>query len=811
MLKNYLKIALRNFRKHKAYTFINIFGLAVGIACCLLLLLHIQDELNFDGFHNKADRIYRIVEQRSTPDQSDQHNGVTFPALGPAMVNDFPEVESAVRFFQGWRLTIKEGETAQIARNYLFSEPGFFQVFDFELLEGDPNTALRAPRSIVLTESFARQLFGEENPLGKPLNIEAEDFPEFGRNEYLVTGLLRDIPHNSHLDFKFLISLSTVHEFEDWRDLLTSWTSSFMPTYLVLQEGNSSAELESKFVDFSKKYRGEEAWAKRKFYLQPLKDIHFYSTHIGFEQNRSEGDLTFVYIFSLIAVFILIIAGINYMNLATARSLVRAKEVGLRKVVGAFKRQLVGQFLGESILTSFLAMIVAIGFVEFALPRFNSLAGKTLTFDLSGNTFLWLGMLGITLFIGIISGFYPALYLTRFRPVTVIKGGTEKAGQSGIRQALVVTQFTLSIIMIVVTLFYSRQVDYLRSKNLGFNKDHLVVFDINHDDVQTNWRTVKTELMRNSAIKKVTVSSRVPGDWKSFRRIQVVKEGDADTETTSMFFNGVDEDFVQTYEIEVVQGRNFLREMASDSSAVLLNETAAKTLFNNSPMGKQIKIPRYSFVGHIVGVVQDFNYHSLHSEISPMVLGFMPDGGRHSVHGIDYFTMRISGENIPQTIEFITGVHEQVDPINPIEYAFLDTWLHNQYESDEQVGSIFGVAAGLAILIACVGLFGLATFMAEQRTKEIGIRKVLGATISNIILLVSKEFTKTLVIGLIIASPIAYFAMDRWLDEFAYRIDLDIWTFLLAGLITLFIALVTVSYQAIKAALANPVEALKYE
>jgi putative ABC transport system permease protein len=421
-------------------------------------------------------------------------------------------------------------------------------------------------------------------------------------------------------------------------------------------------------------------------------------------------------------------------------------------------------------------------------------------------------MLGMLLLIGLAAGSYPALYLSRFRPVTTLKGMLASgAKHSRLRRVLVVAQFALSIIMIVATLVVRDQLEYARTKSLGFEQARLVVIDINNDDVQTNFKTIKTEFLRNANVRSVSVSSRVPGDWKSFRQILVAKAGAAEDETQSMFFNGVDEDFVPTYAIDVIAGRNFSRDFATDSTALLLNETAARTLFGEEPLGKILRVPASNFEGRVVGVVRDFHFHSMHRAIAPLVMGYMPPGGHHVLHGIDYFTLRLSGANLPETIDFITKVHTRFDRVNPIELGYLEQWWHDLYRADERVGRVFGVAAGLAILIACVGLFGLAAFMAEQRTKEIGVRKVLGASVRSLVMLLSQDFTKLVLIAFVIAAPLAYFAMSQWLQDFAYRIDVRPVTLIFAGLLALAITWLTVSYQAIKAALANPVEALRYE
>jgi putative ABC transport system permease protein len=814
MLKNYFTIALRNFRKFKTYSFINIIGLAIGLACCILILLHVHDELHFDRFHEKTDRLFRVIQVRSGS-QGEQQMAYTMGPLGPALVDEFPEVEESAQFFQGWRLTVKReatGPTGQIVRKNFFTDASFFSMFDFPLMAGDRSSALSAPGSVVLTEAMAEKLFGEEEALGKPLQIEAEDFPEFGEVAFKVTGVLREIPHNSHLEFDLLISRSTLDRFEEVRGWLTTWNNTIVITYVLLNHPAAKTAVETKLVVLSARHRDPESSTQSQFYLQPLSNVHFGSSEIGFELNAHEGQIVYVYVFALIAIFIAAIACINYMNLATARSMKRAKEVGLRKVVGAARGQMIGQFLTESILSAVIAFLIAIGLVEAALPFFNSLAGANLSLSIAQNTSVFFGMLGLVLLVGLVAGSYPAFYLSGLKPAEVLKGEIKAGTQrSRLRQGLVVLQFALSILMIAATLVVFRQLEYARNKQLGFNQEQLVVIDINHDDVQTNFLTIKNEFLRDAAVRSVTVSSRVPGDWKSFRRIGVVKEGQPDIETQTMFFNGVDESFIYTYEIEFMQGRNFSRALTSDSTAVILNETAAKALFADSPIDQVIRVPSYNFTGHVIGVVRDFHFHSLHGKIEPMVMGFMPGGGHHAIHGIDYFTLRISAANVQETIDFMTRVHAKFDPVNPIELGFLDQWWIDLYDRDERLGRLFGISAGLAILIACVGLFGLAAFMAEQRTKEIGVRKVLGASISGIVVLMSKDFTGLVLLGLLVATPLTYFAMSKWLQDFAYRIDISWWVFALAGGLALLIALLTVSTQAIKAALANPVDSLRYE
>ncbi len=803
MFKNYLKIALRNLLKHKSDAFISISGLAIGIACCILILLYVHDELTFDGFHQKADHIYRAIQVRHIPDQGDQHFGITEGPLGPALANDFPEVSHYVRLFTGVRLTVGRGATRLIEREYFFTEPGFFDIFDFQLLQGDPKTALGEPGSVILTKESAKKYFGDENPYGKTLAVET-------LGDFRVTGVVQTIPGNSHLNFTMLFSFASIEALEGVPELLTSWERAAFITYVALKEGSLATALEAKFPEFIKKYRGEISWTKRKFYLQPLADIHFHSSHIQLDSNQNKGEMVYIYILSAIAFFIMLIACINYMNLATARAMHRAKEVGMRKVIGAQRWQLIGQFLSESVLLSGLALLVAIALVELVLPAFNQLAGKELILNFSTDWLMLLSLTAVALLVGIISGSFPAFHLSKLQAARVIKGETKVvSGKSRLRSSLVVTQFTLSITMMVATLVVYDQLQYVRNKRLGFNKEHLVVIDINSAEMRRNAKTAKNEFAGNSAVRSVAVSSRVPGDWKNIAQIGVISTGVPAPDTLAMSFLGIEENFLDTYEIELVEGRNFSTQIATDSTAVLLNETAAKALGWDSSMGKPIAVmaPRAGYGAQVIGVVKDFHFRSLYEKIGPLVMGHLSN----PIQPMDYFTVRINAINLPATLEFLQSVHEQFDHTTPFEYNFLDERLQDFYKTDERVGRLFGIAAALAILIACIGLFGLAAFTTEQRTKEIGVRKVLGASAAGILLLLSKDFTKLVAVAFAAATPISYLAMKHWIQDFAYRSDIDWRVFALAGGMALLIVLLTVSYQAVKAAMANPVEALRYE
>ncbi len=798
MFKNYLKITLRHLSKNPAYSFINLAGLAIGITCAILILLYVQDELSFDKFHRNAPRIYRLTETQLSPDRGERHFASTMGPVGPALVADFPEITQSVRMRSRTgmgRMAIRRGEQRFYVADHLVTEPSFFEIFDFKLVYGDPQSALREPFSVVLTESAAQKYFGGENPMGQTLATDRYDLK--------VTGVVQNPPRNSHLDFSLLLSFATLEANRGWKQFLASWDSDNFITYVLTER--ELAGFNAKLPAFVQKHRAANAESPRRIALQPLAEIHFGSAHLEADLNRGKGEITYVYIFALLALFILLIACINYTNLATACALKRAKEVGMRKVVGAKRSQLVGQFLGEALLLSVLALLLSLVLAELALPFFNALAEKTLSLQMSANTPLVLGLGLLLFFAGLLAGGYPAFYLSQLQPATMFK----RASQTGarLRQALVITQFALAIMMIIATAAAYRQIDFIRRKNLGFNQNQLVVIDINHGNTRRNFQTIKNEIAKLPAVKSVAVSSRVPGEWKNLDQILVTPEGAAAHEALTMFFMCIDQEFLQTFDVQLVAGRNLSEEMGADTAAVIVNEAAARALGWQDPLGKEIRAPENNYRARLAGVVKDFHFQSLHERIAPLVLGHW----NNPVANIDYFTARVQGSALPQTLAALQKIHEQFDQTTPFEYNFLDERLEDFYRADIRLGKIFGLSAVLTLAIAGLGLLGLAAFTAEQRTKEIGVRKVLGASIANIIFLLSKDFAKLVMIATLIASPFAYFALQRWLQNFAYRIDLALWMFVLAGGMALLLALLTVSAQAIKAALANPVEALRYE
>jgi putative ABC transport system permease protein len=812
MLSHYLKIAFRGIVKDKLFSLINIFGLSMGVAACVLILLYAQHELSFDRMHPNSGRIFRLVEVQQTDQRSTRHVGSTSGNAASMLAHDFPEVEQTTHLLTrqvAGRVTVQHGENRFYEGRYMYAEPSLFTIFAFPFIHGDPNTALEQPKSVVLTESAAKKYFGEENPAGQILNVERG-------GDFMVTGVIKDPPTNSHLSFSMLFSLATLESNERWKRWIESWASSDVITYVKLKEGASYEQLNTRIPPWLNTVRTTTPGNQRSFYLQPLHDIHFSSAAIELDENAGKSDIATLYAFLAIALFILGIASINYMNLATSRSLQRAKEVGVRKIFGARASQLVARFFAESVALSFLALLAGFGLVELLLPGFKTLSGKNLGLDVMGNPTTLGGILLIGLVIGIVSGTYPALYLSHLAPAAMLKGSF-KASSRGIRlrQALVISQFGLSILLIISTMVVSAQLSFIRNKGLGFNKEHLVVVDINNGNVRKNFRSIMTEFASVPSVKAISTSSRVPGDWKDIAQIEA-RSTASSSGLHKMNFVAIDGKFLETFEIKLVSGRNISTDLMADSTAVLLNETAAAMLGRSDIIGKEIQIP-FSLDGgnkdsvnlnaHVVGVVKDFHFASLHEPIGPMVLGYWSN----PIQAIDYFSLRVASDNLPATIEELRKIGERFDPTHPFEYNFLDDKVNDFYRSEERAGLLFTVSATVALVIACLGLFALASFTTTQRTKEFGIRRVLGASVPNILRVVSKEFIALVLIANVIAWPIAYYIMNGWLQSFAYRVGLGIDTFVLAGALAFGVALLAVCSQAIKAAMSNPVEALRYE
>ena len=800
MFKNYLTVAIRNLLRHRAYSLINILGLAVGMACCVLILLYVQDELSYDRHHENGDRIYRVLREQHVGSGSSPPSTGISGAMAPALLNDFPEVEQAIRVMNSGAFVRYEDKIFE--QTICISEAPILDMFTFPLVEGDPKTALRDPSSILITQEMAGRFFGSENPIGKV--ITSDD--RYVGGSYKITGILKDIPENSTFRFDFLTA--TVPQryiggvWDQWRG--GSGWRPFM-AYVLLREGYAHRDLEAKLPGFMERYMGEEVRANNTYHLQQYTRIYLYSrADYGIPFY---GDIENVYIFSTVAFFILLIACINFMNLATARSANRAQEVGMRKVVGAYRTQLIGQFLGESVLLSFIALLLALCLVELVLPEFNSLVYKNLSLTAGGHTGLLLGLPGIAVFVGFLAGSYPALFLSAFHPVEVLKGkmriGTTSAW---LRKGLVVFQFSISALLIIGTIVVYRQLAYMSNKKLGFNKEHTVLMPIFYRDRSLCARNdmVKNEFLQHPNVLKAAASH---SNGPLYGQLEAVRPEGALENEWQMQIVGVDEDFLDTYEIELLAGRNLSRDIASDSTeAFLLNETAVKQLGWTHPIGKQFEWQEGDNLrrGRVVGVVKDFHNRSLRDKIPPVVIcKWQPV--------FNTLSLRIRGEDIPATMDFLRAKWKELVPAYPFEAFFMDQILERMYLPETRFGEITQIFSLLAVFVACLGLLGLASFTAQQRTREIGIRKALGASVPSVILLLSEEFLKLVLVANLIAWPLAYYGLDNWLQNFEYRVSLGTMAFVLSGVLTLAVALATVSYQAIRAATANPVDALKYE
>ncbi|MGH2649520.1 MAG: ABC transporter permease, partial [Ginsengibacter sp.] len=793
----------RNLMKKKIFSFINIFGLTIGLASFLLIALYIFDELSFDGFHKNANNIYRVVEDKTTPEGKETKSAGAGYQVSQTVVTDFPEVKDAVRFTTFGRLNVSNTEnTSVFYENFTIANQGFLTTFDFKLLDGDRKTALAEPHSVVVTEETAKKIFGNENVLGKGLKIDRDSAL------YKITGVLQNFPSNSHLSFNLLFSETSIANDRYKKFINTDWNSGSFTTYFLLDNNADPHKVEAKINRLVAINQNGDEKNKSSFILQPLKDIHFYSGDIE-GSSIKKGNITYIYIFSIIALFVVLIACINYMNLTTAGFTNRAKEIAVRKVAGASRKTLVKQFLSEAFLITVIALGLALLIVQIALPWFNDFTEKQLTLNFHTDYRIWLGIAIIVFIVGLLSGAYPALFQSNLKPLQLFKSKINVGkGNISLRKSLVVLQFSLSIIMIIATMIVFMQIKYVNTKDMGFKKDQLVVVDINSGKVRRGAETIKTEFAKLAQVKNVSVSSRVPGEWKDIPKIKVKNENIQNPEGDDMYFLGIDDQFLKTYQITLDKGRNFLTGSLADSSAVIINETAAKELGISEPKEQFIEVPGDEpFKARVIGIVKDFNFQSLREPLAPMVLGFQ----KNPIQSIDYFTARVTTNDVSKTLADMNAILHSVDQDHLFEYHFLDKQWDLFYREDHIRETIFIIVALLTILIACLGLFGLATYAGQQRIKEIGVRKVLGAGVSNIVVMLSKDFLKLVCIAAILAFPIAWFAMNKWLQEFAYRIHLQWWVFALAAVVALFIALFTISFQAIKAAVANPAKSLRTE
>ncbi|MGH7598687.1 MAG: ABC transporter permease [bacterium] len=821
MLKNYLKIAVRNFVKHKLYSFINICGLAIGLACALFILLWVRDEISFDRFHKNADAIYRVNWDFKWNNNEGVGPG-TPPPLAATLVNEIPEVSAATRVFPVSKMIVRY-------ENKFFNESlirgvdaNFFEIFDFEFLSGNSQTALAEPNSVILTDETAAKYFGNAPALGRILAIGEEKLI-FGKkmyhNAFKVTGVVKSPPPNSHLQFDLLTSISSHPEvaYFDW-----SWFWMQVGTYAKLEQGVSVTAVEAKIPALVKKYAATAfkrvgrsydemiaSGGRWNFVFQPMTDIYLRSGQTG---NRlgPVGNEAYVYIFATIAVFILLIACINFMNLATARSANRAKEVGVRKALGSKKSMLVSQFLVEAIAFSAIAMVIALFLVELFIAPFNQLSGKNLQLNLFDPSWLPAALILLALLVGIIAGSYPGFYLSSFKPVQIFKGTVRAGGKSQkLRSGLVVFQFAITIGLIVCTLLVQKQMDFFRQADMGFNKEGVVIISNDNQRLGNQAEAFKERLKSNSRFLNASIATAVPPYYGFEDSYNAESKGgeQIDIQLNSYM---ADEDYLRTLNIEIVRGRGFSKEFSTDTDGVLLNESAVKFFGWDDPLGKTLAYPGGNNREYkVIGVMKDFNFMTLHSPITPFAL-FHHASKSYEIPN-SCIVVRVPRADLANSLKLLESEWKTFAAAMPFEYKFLDESFEEQYAAEQRLGKIFLIFSILTIFIACIGLLGLAAFATEQRTKEIGVRKVLGASVPNLVALLSKDFSKWVLLANLIAWPVAYFAMNKWLQDFAYRIDIGWWVFALAGGLALLIALLTVSTQAIKAALANPVEALRYE
>lgn len=804
MIRNYLKTAWRNIRKNKLFSFINILGLSIGIATCFIIMLYVQDELSYDRFNKNADNIARVVFHADI-NGGKIDESVSMPPVAQTMKRDFPEVEDATRILSFGTPKIIYSNTVFKDDRFALVDPNFFSIFTLPMIKGDAKTALAQPGGIVLTQETAEKFFGKQEPMGKIIQVNTDS-----NRVYKVTGIIKNIPANSHFHFDAFGSLTS------WANATSdTWLGGSYHTYLLLRPGTDIKKMEARFPAMVEKYMGPQIQQQMGlslhdfitkgnslgFALQPLKDIHLNSnTTTEFEPG---GNATYVYIFGGVAIFMLIVACINFINLSTAGASKRAKEVGVRKVAGSGKLQLISQFLSESILITFFALFIAFALVQLALPAFNNISGKHLSFDVKPI----FAFIGLGLLVGVVAGIYPAFYLSSFKPIAVLKGKLTANNKSfGLRSGLVVFQFFISVALIIGTIVVYQQMKYIQNKDLGFNKEQILTIP-NSYALGSNEQVFKQQMLQDSRIVNATASYYKPAGPSNYNNALAFPQDNDNLVVDGVEYH-VDENYIPTLGMKMVSGRNFSKEFATDSLGIILNETAAHALGWNdmTAVGKTV-VRQNSDRGnnipfHVIGVVKNFNFKSLHEAISPLYMTLQPEGG---------LIFKIKTTDIAGLLATMKKNWDTYNTGEPFTYDFMDDLFNKTYSTEQKTGSILNIFSVLIILVASLGLFGLVTYTAEQRTKEIGIRKVLGASVSQVTQMLSKEFLKLVLIASLIAFPVAWWAMNKWLQSFAYRISISWWIFLVAGFGALLIALITVSFQAIKAAIANPVKSLRTE
>ncbi len=802
MLKNYFKIAWRNLWKSKFYSFINIMGLAIGMAVCIVIMLFVSYERSFDGFHSR--NIYRLNEvQKWEGMVAPQNVALSMFPMGPTLQDEFPEIVSFTRVNNAGKFRLQDGETKMTLSASLWVDSTFLQLFDFRLIKGDRATALQKPNSLVLTESSAKSLFGHDAVIGRTVTHYGRDTLRF-----TVTGILENTPAHSHLQFEGLLSFNTITGPRN----LENWGGNWLTTYLEVTRGADLPALEKKFPAYLQAHMGEQRAKGYELFLQPLKEVHAGSTDITHDYlNHHKFDGNYTAVFSVIAIIILIIAAINFVNLSTARSASRAREIGVRKTVGAQRSQLYLQFIGESVLLCFMALLLATGLVSLLLPYVNHLSQRQIRFPVFTDPELLPLLIAGTVVVGILSGLYPAAYLSGFQPTRVLKGSPESGRhRPTFRNMLVVGQFASAIFLIIASLFAAKQLRYMQQNNPGFDREQVVTIPLDSKS-DRRYTEIKQELESSTLITGVTASQQRLGN--NLHQSGVTFKGDGPERQLASSQLVVDPDFLHVYQIQLVAGRNFSRDSeAENGRAYIINESLAMELLKDTPEGRMESLigSRFGFSGmdstsQIIGIARDFNFNSLHHKIETLCLFSFRDWGYSEV------SVKINGAKTEEALAYIRSTWNMLSPDSEFSYQFLDDHFAELYRADSTVSELVSVLTALSIIISCLGLFGLSAFTAEQRVKEIGIRKVLGAPVSGIVRLLSTDFIKLVLVAILVATPLAWWAVHEWLEDFAYRITIQWWLFGLAGLIAVVIALLTVSFQAIKAAVANPVDSLRDE
>ncbi|MBS1620941.1 MAG: ABC transporter permease [Bacteroidetes bacterium] len=798
MFKHYFKTAVRNLGKSKVFSFINILGLTIGLTCCILMVLYIRHELSYDDFQKKGDRITRVIMEYSMGG-SVMSGNFTSTKVAPAFKKNFPEVEQAVRMTNSNRI-IHYDDKLFDEKSFMYADSTFFDIFSFKLLKGNPQYALSGPNVVVVTQSTSKKYFGNDDPVGKIIKVGSDETP------YQVTGVIEDCPSNSQIKYDMLASFSSLGETQEE----TYWNANFT-TYLLLKDKKDIASLQAKIPAFMKKEMAAVLSGNDyvTFNLEPFRSIHLHSPYEGFEPNSS---ITYIYIIGIVALLILAIACFTYVNLSTARSMERAKEVGIRKVSGAHKKQIFWQFIGESMILSVISLLLSFGLAALLLPSFNQLADRQLDLYSMFSPFIIGLAILIIICISLFAGSYPALILSGFQPVKVLKGAFKNTG-SGLllRKTLIVFQFAISAFLIVATFIIQNQLHFIQNKDLGFDREHIVVLPLDQK-MRDNLNTIKTEFKTNPDVLSLAKASNEPINIISGFNMR--RADQADKENISVNANVVDEDFIKTIGAKIIEGTDFTLQDSKDvldakeddkvTYHFILNESAAKALgwTPEEAIGKKMYLGDQR-PGLVKAVVKDFNFSSFHDPIKPLVLFNEGWGGN--------LLVKLSGKHLPQTLAFLESKWKELVPQRPFEYRFLDDDYNKLYQSEIRLGKVLNIFATIAILLAALGLFGLSAYTIQQRTKEIGIRKVLGASVPNVITLLSKDFLTLVIIASLIAFPIAWWAMNKWLEDFVYRVSIGWWIFLISGIIAVVISLLTVSFLAVKAAVANPVKSLRTE